>query len=531
MAKEQEFETTEAAHGRLSRRRFLQLTSAAAGAAALGAWPGASTAGAPAVIKPTAELVVAFSLDPGHFDPRVEAGVPGFSMMYPHMYETLVWRRKDLTLDPAISLAEKWEQVNPTTLRLQLRQGVKFHNGDTFDAEAVKVSADSYTAPESKFPVKSSMAVTREVKVIDKYTVDYITEVPSRPLLRILGLQAMMSPRALQELGPKIATNPIGTGPYKFVEYIPGQHVLMEVNPNYWGPKPKSNRLKIRFIPENGTRLAALESGEVMMITNVPPDSIRRLESNPPLEMRTSVTNRIMFITLRTDRPPWTDKRARQALNYAVDKEAITQGILGGLAPIAQAPLPPAVFGTHTGLKPYPYDPAKAKQSLAEAGATGATFNLGVPNGRYLLDKQIGEAIAGYLSDVGVRVNFDNPIWSSFVTEISKFDKAKYDGYFFGWGVVTGEPEQLMREHFHSKFTRRNAYKNPEVDRLVDEAAESFDDAKVKAAYARAQEIVWDECPWIFLHLQPDLNAVNKRLHGFEARPDEWLILTEAYLV
>src|SRR5919198_1347945 len=463
MAQEQGFETTEAAHGRLSRRRFLQLTSAAAGAAALGVWPGASAAGAPAVIKPTAELVVAFSLDPGHFDPRVEAGVPGFSMMYPHMYETVVWRRKDLMLDPAISLAEKWEQVNPTTLRLQLRQGVKFHNGDPFDAEAVKVSAEAYTAPESKFPVKSSMAVTREVRVTDTSTVDYITEVPSRPLLRILGLQAMMSPRALQELGPKIATHPIGTGPYTFVEYIPGQHVLMEANPNYWGPKPKSNRLKIRFIPENGTRLAALESGEVMMITNVPPDSIKRLESNPQLEMRTSVTNRIMFITLRTDRPPWTDKRARQALNYAVDK-------------------------------------------------------------------QIGEAIAGYLSDVGLQVNFDNPTWSSFVTEISKFDKAKYDGYFFGWGVVTGEPDQLMREHFHSKFTRRNAYKNPEVDRLVDEAAESFNDAKVKAAYAKAQEIVWDECPWIFLHLQPDLNAVNKRLHGFMARPDEWLILTEAYL-
>jgi peptide/nickel transport system substrate-binding protein len=530
MTHDQQHATGDHLPARLTRRRFLRAVGAATGAAALGGWPGASGAGAPAVIKPTAELVVAFSVDPGHFDPRVEAGVPGFSMMYPHMFETIVWRRRDLTLDPAVSLAEKWEQLNPTTLRFKLRQDVKFHNGDDFDGDAVKVTAEAFTAPESKFPVKSSMAVTREVKVVDKYTVDYLTEVPSRPLLRILGFQAMMSPRAMRELGARIATTPIGTGPYKFVEYIPGQHVLMEVNPQYWGPKPKSERLKIRFIPENGTRLAALESGEVMMITNVPPDSIKRLQSNPQLEMRTSVTNRIMFVTLRTDRPPWTDKRARQALNYAVDREAITQSILGGLAPIAQAPLPPAVFGSHPGLQPYPYDPAKAKKLLAEAGAAGATFNLGVPNGRYLLDKQIGEAIAGYLSDVGLQVNFDNPTWSSFVTEISKFDKAKYDGYFFGWGVVTGEPDMLMREHFHSKFTRRNAYKNPEVDRLVDEAAESFDEARVQAAYVKAQEIVWDECPWIFLHLQPDLNAVNKRLRGFEARPDEWLILTEAYL-
>ena len=154
-----------------------------------------------------------------------------------------------------------------------------------------------------------------------------------------------------------------------------------------------------------------------------------------------------------------------------------------------------------------------------------------MPYGRYLLDKQIGEAIAGYLSDIGLQVVFDNPVWSAFVTEIAKYDKAKYDGYFYGWGVTTGEPDTQMREHYHSKFSRRSAYKNPEVDRLVDEAAESFDEAKVKAAYFQAQEIVWEECPWIFLHMQPDLNAVNKRLQGFEARLDEWLILTEAALV
>ena len=515
----------------MNRRGFLRVAGAAAGAAA-GALPAsrAMAAAAPAVIRPTPELVVAFSVDPGHLDPRVEAGVPGFSMMYPHMYETIVWRRKDITPDASLSLAERWEQLNPTTLRLRLRRGVKFHNGEEFEGEAVKLTNSLFTAPESKFPTKSSMMVTREVRVVDKYTVEYLTSAPSRPLLRILQFQTMMSPRALKDLGPKIATNPVGTGPYKFVEYVPGQHVLMELNPQYWGPKPKSTRLKIRFIPENGTRTAALESGEVMMVTNVPPDSIKRLQANPQLEMRTSVTNRIMFVTLRTDRAPFNDKRVRQAMNYAIDKEAITKGLLGGLAPIAQGPMPPAVFGAHTGLRAYPYDPGKAKQLLAAAGASGATFNLGVPNGRYLLDKQIGEAIAGYLTDAGLTVNFENPTWSSFVTEISKFDKAKYDGYLFGWGVVNGEPDILMREHFHSKFTRRNAYKHPDVDRLVDEAAESFDEAKVKAAYFKAQEIVWDECPWIFLHLQPDLNAVNKRLQGFEARPDEWLILTEAYL-
>ena len=525
------YATAEPIQGYLSRRRLLQASGTVASATIFGLWPGASLGQAPTVIKATPELAVAFSLDPGHLDPRAEAGVPGSSMMYPHMYETLVWRRKDTTPDPALSLAESWEQLTPTTLRFRLRQGVKFHNGDDCDAEAIKVSAASYAAPESKSSLKSLLAVVREVRVIDKYTVDYITAVPNRPLLRTLSSQTTLSPRALQELGSKIATHPIGTGPYKFVEYVPGQHLLMEVNPNYWGPPPKSPRLKIRFLPENGTRVAALESGEVMMITNVPPDTIKRLKSNPRLEMRTSVTNRIMLINLRTDRPPWNDKRARQALNYAIDKEAITEGILGGLAPIARAPLAPALLGSHPDLQPYPYNPEKAKQLLAAAGGTGATFHLGVPYGRYLLDKQIGEAIAGYLSDIGLQMIFDNPVWSAFVTEIAKYDKAKYDGYFYGWGVTTGEPDTQMREHYHSKFSRRSAYQNPEVDRLIDAAAESFDEAKVKAAYWKAQEIVWEECPWVFLHMQPDLNAVNKHLQGFEARLDEWLILTGAALV
>jgi peptide/nickel transport system substrate-binding protein len=476
-------------------------------------------------------LVVAFSLDPGHLDPRAEAGVPGSSMMYPHMYETLVWRRKDTTPDPALGLAESWEYLTPTTLRFQLRRGIKFHNGDDCDAEAIKVSTASYAAPESRSSLKSALAVVEEVKIVDKYTVDYVTALPNRPLLRALSSQTTLSARALQELGPKIATNPVGTGPYKFVEYVPGQYLLMEENPTYWGPKPKSRRLKIRFLPENGTRVAALESGEVMMITNVPPDTIKRLQSNPQLEMRTAVTNRIMLVNLRTDRPPWNDTRARQALNYAIDKEALTEGILGGLAPIARAPLAPALLGSHTGLQPYPYDPEKARALLAAAGASGARFTLGVPYGRYLLDKQIGEAIAGYLSDIGLQVIFENPVWSAFVTETAKYAKARYDGYFYGWGVTTGEPDMQMREHYHSRFSRRSAYKNPEVDRLVDEAAESFDEAKVKAAYFKAQEIVWEECPWVFLYMQPDLNAVNKRLQGFEARLDEWLILTGAELV
>jgi peptide/nickel transport system substrate-binding protein len=316
----------------------------------------------------------------------------------------------------------------------------------------------------------------------------------------------------------------------RFVEYRPGQHLLMEANQSYWGKKSSFARTRIRFIPENGTRIAALEAGEVMMINNVPPDQIARLRRNPNLQVNTIPSNRVIFIALRTDRKPYNDKRVRQAMNYAIDREAITKGLFDGLAPIARAPLPSGVFASHTGLTPYPYDPERAKKLLAEAGAAGATFNFGAPNGRYLLDKQVGEAIAGYLDAVGIKVVFENPSWSTFVSEVTKFEKAKYDGYMFGWGIVTAEPDQLMGEHFYSVNARRTLYNNPEVDRLIVDARENFDEARVRADYQKAQEILWNDCPWIWLYEQPDITAINKKLKGFVGRRDEYLMFWDASL-
>lgn len=514
--------TSELYHTCLTRRQALEL-AAVGGAAVLGLWPRRTVLAAPAV--PAAELVVAFSADPGHMDPRVEAGVPGFSIFL-HMHDPLVWR--DERTNPIPWLVEHWEQVSPNTLRWHLRKGVKFHNGEEFTAESVKVSFEQYSAPTSRSPWRNRLAVVKEFRAPDPHTIDLVTAHPNRPLLRNSTSTMVLSPRALRELGDKLATNPVGTGQMRFVEYQPGQHVVMEANPEYWGQRSNIKQMRVRFIPENGTRLAALEAGEVMMVNNVPPDQIGRLRGNPNLQVLASPTNRVIFVTLRTDRKPFHDKRVRQAMNYAIDKQAITQDLLGGMAPIARAPLPEAVFGFHPDLPPYTYDPERAMKLLAEAGATGATFNFGTPNGRYLLDKQVGEAIAGYLEAVGLKVIFENLAWSAFISEVTKYDKTKYDGYLLGWGVVTGEPDQLMGDHFYSKKVGYTKYDNPEVDRLIDEARESFDEARVKAAYARAQAIVWDECPWIFLYEQPDISAINRKLKWAAGRRDEYLLFWDA---
>jgi peptide/nickel transport system substrate-binding protein len=510
----------------ITRRQALTLITVG-GAAALGLCPSPHALAAPAVIKPAADLVVAFSADPGHMDPRVEAGGIGWSI-FEHIFDNFVFR--DARTNPIPWLVERWEQVSPTTLRWHLRHGVKFHNGEEFTAESVQASFEQYTASTSRSPWRNRLAVVKAFKTLDPLTIDLITEQPNRPLLRNSTSAMALSPRALREHGDKFATNPVGTGQMRFVEYQPGQHVVMEVNPQYWGQPAHFKHMRFRFIPENGTRIAALEAGEVMMVNNVPPDQMGRLKANPNVQVLASPTNRVMFVTLRTDRKPFTDKRVRQAMNYAIDKEAITQDLMGGMAPIARAPLPEAVFGFHPNLPPYPYDPERAQKLLTEAGAMGATFNFGAPNGRYLLDKQIGEAIAGYLEAVGLKVVFENPAWSTFVSEVTKYDKSKYDGYLFGWGITSGEPDQLMGDHFYSKKVGYTKYTNPEVDRLIDEARGNFDDARVQAAYVKAQEIVWDECPWIFLYEQPDITAINKRLQWRGGRRDEYWLFHTAVL-
>jgi len=506
----------------MTRRQVLKL-GAAGGATAVGIASGI----VPRATAQGRELVVGFSIDPGHMDPRVEAGVPGWSIFHT-IHDPFLWR--DERINPVPWLVLKWEQVNPTTTRWHLRHGVKFHNGEDFTAESVKVSLEQYSATNSRSPWRSQLNVVKQFRMPDPHTVDLITERPNRPLIRNATQAMALSPRALRDLGDRFPTNPVGTGQMRFVEYRPGQHVLMEANQNYWGKKSSFSRMRIRFIPENGTRLAALEAGEVMMINNVPPDQVGALRGNPNLQVISVPSNRVIFVGLRTDRKPFNDKRVRQAMNYAIDREAITKGIFSGMAPIARAPLPSGVFGFHTGLTPYPYDPERAKKLLAEAGATGATFNFGAPNGRYLMDKQVGEAIAGYLDAIGLKVVFENPSWSTFVSEITKFEKAKYDGYMFGWGIVTAEPDQLMGEHFYSVNARRTLYNNPEVDRLIVDARENFDEARVRADYQKAQEILWNECPWIWLYEQPDITAINKKLRGFAGRRDEYLMFWDAAL-
>ncbi|NJN97443.1 MAG: hypothetical protein HC875_26850 [Anaerolineales bacterium] len=246
------------------------------------------------------ELVVAIAQDIGALDIRKEGSAASFSLLR-HIYEPLVWFDDGMQLYPL--LAESWEQVDDTTMRFNLRQGVTFHNGNPFNAEAVKYSLDKVLDPN--FPAWMNFALVdlvKEAKVVDEYTVDIVTVAPTPSLLWRLTLLDMVDPQYAET--PEMDTSPNGTGPYKFVEFTPSQQFVMERNDDYWGDKSNFQRVTARIIPEAGTRLAALLAGEVQMINAVSPEMLTQINDSANATVTTAPTARLVYVSMRNDRPP-----------------------------------------------------------------------------------------------------------------------------------------------------------------------------------------------------------------------------------
>jgi peptide/nickel transport system substrate-binding protein len=485
--------------------------------------PAEQPAGEPA----ESELVIAISEDIGGLDIRKEGSAARFTLLR-HIYEPLVWFDDNMQLYPV--LAESWEQMDATTMRFKLREGVTFQNGDPLNAEAVKYSLEQVLDPE--FPAWMQFAldgVVAGAEVVDDYTVDITTVGPTPSLLWRMTLLDIVDPRYAGT--PEMDTHPMGTGPFQFVEFIPRQHLIMERNPNYWGEPSKVDKLTARILPEAGTRLAALLAGEVQMINAVSPEMLEQIRSSPDTTTTSSPTARLIFVSLRNDRPPLDDVRVRQALNYAVDKQAIVDTILEDIAVVAQGPLPPTLTSARTDLGPYEYDPEKAKQLLDEAGYAGQEIVFAVGRGRYPNDGQVAEAIAGYLEAVGVDVQFEQGDWVTMTEEARKGKESAFDAYFQGWSADAQDPVLMMDFLFHSDNTEsRTSYANPRVDELLDDAATTIDPDELDALLKEAQGIVWEDAPVIFLYHPVEILGISADLEGFQARPDEFFFFNDAYL-
>ena len=466
----------------------------AIGAVGLAGWAGAGRAQAP-----KAQWVVAIGEEGESLDPPTSMLFTS-EIYQQHLFDCLVGIEGE-EFKPVGLLAEKWETINPTTWRFHLRKGVKFHNGKALDAEDVKYSFEQYADPKNRRSV-FARGIAR-VEIRNPGTVDLITTEPVSALLfNLTRLQIL--PRDTREKAgvPAFALQPVGTGPYRFVEWKRDQQLVLEANPTYWRGPVNPKRLVFRAIRDAGTRAAELRSGGVDIVAAPPVPQLEMLDSGDTQVVPVK-GGRIIIYPFNVSAPPFDNRKVREAANLAVNKDAIVRNVLGNRGIVMAGPFTPAWLGYDASVKPFPYDPARAKQLLAEAGyPQGLDTTWSISSGVFLKDTEIGEAVAGQLRQVGIRVKL-------VPTERAKIQKDAQENTFEGltsvaWGTQF-EPDVML-----NWVMMRDHMTVPRIKGLVLAGRAEVDLEKRRKIYQELYRTAHDEAMWLFVHAQDELWAKRR---------------------
>jgi peptide/nickel transport system substrate-binding protein len=453
------------------------------------------------------------------------------------IYDALL-RFKEESTEVEPGLAESWEiSEDGLVYTLKLRQGVKFHDGTDFNAEAAKfnlerqIDASHPFHDTGEFPyAEFTWGTVASVVAVDDYTVQITLKEPFAPFLNHLAMHpaAMVSPAAIEQYGRDISTNPVGTGPFKFVSWTPGVEVILEKNPDYWRGAPYVDRVIYRPIIEDQARLTEFEAGGVNFIVNVPPDDLPRLKEDPNFTVVEQAGMHTWWVAFNQAKEPFNDTRVRQALNYAVNKRAIVDNLLKGTGVLAVNPLPPVVWSYTDDLQTYDYDPEKAKELLAEAGyPDGFPCNFWVPESGSGMQQPVamGTAIQADLKAVGVECEIQTFEWGTYLDKvIVPPEEAEYDLFEMSWIGDNGDPDNhlyilLSGEQFPPQGYNMGFYHNTEVDALLAEARTTLDRDRRTELYQEAQKLIAQDPPWIMVDHETQIVVMDQKIKGFKLHP------------
>jgi len=451
-----------------------------------------------------------------------------------YVFNGLVRYDRNLKLEG--ELAESWE-VSPDGKRItfHLRKGVKWHDGAPFTSDDVMFTYRRMIDPRTPTAYGEDFKQVQRAAAPDPHTfvVEYAR--PFAPALASWGMHVL--PKHLLEKYPDISKSPlnkkpVGTGPYRFVEWKTGEKVVFDVSPDYFEGKPYIARVISRVIPDQATMFLELKSGGVDTMTLTPPQFVRQTET---AEFKKSfnkykyTASGYTYLGFRLSHPFFGDQRVRQAISHATDKKALIDGVLLGLGQEATGPYKPGTWAFNPGVKKYPHDPGRAKALLSEAGwkeKDGVLVKDGQPFEFTVLTNAGNDARAKTaailqqnLAEVGIRMKIRTVEWAAFINEF--IDKRKFDAVILGWNI-TPDPDQF--DIWHSSKTgpkelNHVGFANPEVDRLLDEGRSTFDLEKRKNAYFRIQEILAEEQPYVFLYVPEALPVVHHRFRGIVPAP------------
>jgi len=487
---------------------------------------------APAVAQPAGTLVVGLVAEPVNLDPAQVTDLNS-NRVGRRIAETLVTFPEEST-QIVPGLAESWV-VSKDGLRytFKLRKGVSFHDGTPLDAEAVKFSIDRQINPEhpfnklGKYPFANFFfGNIKAVEVVDPLTVEFVLKEPRASFLAVLtaGAASIVSPTAVRKYGQDYALTPVGTGPFKYASWDRGQRVVLEKNPSYWRFPVKLDRVIYRPIVEDQARLTELLTGALDLIVGTPPDYVGQLEANPKVTLLKQVGAHVWYLGINNQKKPYDDKRVRQALNYAVNKDAIVRDVLKGTGSLSVGPVLPKTWGADGGLKPYPYEPERARKLLAEAGYQGGfTTTLWVPESGSGMQSPVAMStvIQSNLKAVGVNVSLQTMEWGAY---LAKLRSKEQELFALSWMAGNEDPDMVMYPLLHSSQWTPNGpnralYKNEKFDEILHQARLTTDEKKRADLYRQAQRILVDDAPWIFIDHEIQTAAHAKRVQGFKLHP------------
>lgn len=446
-----------------------------------------------------------------------------------NMFDSLLHKNTKLEYEP--SLATSWKALDETTWEFKLRQGVKFHNGDPMTAEDVKYSFERVLDQTKKSPQYGNIRAIKEVKIVSPDTIHIVTEKPYPLLLERLVFFPIVPKQHVEKVGDQAfgESATVGTGPWKLVEYRRGQTVRLEAFDQHWRGQPAFKHLTFRGIPEVATQIAELKTGGVDIIRNVSADLVPDLESHAATYVSSTPILRTHYVALDMREPPFDNRLVRQAANYAINRDAVVQRMMAGLGRVVPTVVHPAAFGFDPEVKPYPYDPKKARELLAQAGfPNGVDITL---HSAFVEFRPVFEAIAQMLTEVGIRTTprmWDpGPAWNKFFIGEGKATH----GYYGSWGYYSVfDADAILHPLYHTEpggWAGKWYARVEGLDPLIDEARSTVDQAARQRTYSRILRLIKDEAPSIFLWHQYDTLGVSNKVE-YAARGDEWLWLYDA---
>lgn len=462
-------------------------------------------------------LVVAQGAKPKSLDPHATNDQPS-SRISKQIYNTLVASTEKMEIVPC--LAESWEQLDPLIWEFKLVEGVKFHNGEELKASDVVFTLNRMK--ESPI-VAELIGPVSEVEAKDEYTVTIKTSKPFVPLIEQLAHPAcsILNEKAVTESGDDYGQNPVGTGPFKLPKLESADKIELERFDDYFMGPAKIEKVIFRNIPEGNNRALALESeqGNVDIAYDIEAVNKPNIMDKESLELIEDVSLSNQYIGFNMNKKPFDDIRVRQAINYAVDVQEVIDIALEGAGEIATSPLMELIFGADNDIEGYPYDVEKAKALLKEAGYENG-FKTTLWTNDSTVRQTIAEVVQAQLKEVGIDIVIEPLEWSTY---LDKTAAGEHDMFILGWTTVTGDADYGLYQLYHSSQQggagNRTFYNNPEVDELLDAGRVELDREKRLDIYQKAQNIIVEEAPNLFLYFENKNVGIKKNVKGFKLHP------------